>query len=130
MKRLILIFIFYFWPLSFSQAEEALLRSQEEANYQEITRSLRCLTCEAQSVFESDTPMAIAVKNYVKESLLQNQSEEEIHTYLRDLYGETIFFEPKGSFLSSALWLGPLILFVSGVIWVVRMNRGVQHDSR
>lgn len=130
MKRLILTSIVYLCFLSSSQAEEVLLTSQEEMTYQEITRSLRCLTCEAQSVFESDTPMAIAVKNYVKESIAQKQSEEEIHTYLRERYGETIFFEPKGSFLSSALWLGPLILFVSGVIWVVRMNRGVQYDSR
>lgn len=123
MKRFILVLAFCWGPLSFLQAEEILLTSQQETDYQEITRSLRCLTCEAQSVFESDTPMAIAVKNHVKESLLQNQSTEEIHTYLRDRYGETIFFEPKGSLLSSVLWFAPLVLFISGVAWVIMANK-------
>jgi cytochrome c-type biogenesis protein CcmH len=123
MKKLILIFIFCFSFEPFLQAEDFVLTSQQETHYQEMTRSLRCLTCEAQSVFESDTPMAIAVKNYVKESLSQNQSEDEIHSYLRDRYGESLFFEPKGSFLTTALWFAPLILFLSGAIWVIMRNK-------
>lgn len=130
MKKLILIFIAYVSFASSSKAEDFVLTSQQETHYQEITRSLRCLTCEAQSVFESDTPMAIAVKNYVKESLRQNQSEDEIHSYLRDRYGESLFFEPKGSFLTTALWLTPMILFLSGAIWVIITNRkGASYDS-
>lgn len=123
MKILVLFIVFCLCHFSYLHANEVELTSQQEADYQEITRSLRCLTCEAQSVFESDTAMAIAVKNYVKESLSHHQSAEEIENFLRERYGETIFFEPKGSFLSSALWIAPVILFMSGAVWVIISHR-------
>lgn len=98
---------------SFAFEENKLTRNQQE-DYQVISRSLKCLTCMGQSVFESDVPMALAVKAYVKKSLLEGKTKQEIIDNLQQKYGDAILFSPSNHALILMLWLMPFLALIIG----------------
>ena len=86
-----------------------------EPNLQsEITKNLRCLICQGQSVYDSDSEFAISIKNLVSEKLEDGNSENEIYDYLKERYGDWILYDPKFSKNTYFLWLLPLLLFLFG----------------
>ena len=104
-KYFYIIFFILFLNLSFA----------EELNLQnEITKNLRCLICQGQSVYDSDSEFAISIKNLVAEKLEDGNSEKEIYDYLKVRYGDWILYDPEFSKNTYFLWLLPLLLFVFG----------------
>ena len=104
-KYFFIIFFIFFSNLSL--ADESSLQS-------EITKNLRCLICQGQSVYDSDSEFAISVKNLVAEKLEHGNSEKEIYDYLKARYGNWILYDPEFSKNTYFLWLLPLLLFVFG----------------
>ena len=104
-KFFFIIYFIFFSNLSFA----------EESNMQnEITKNLRCLICQGQSVYDSDSEFAISIKNLVAEKLEDGNSEKEIYDYLKVRYGDWILYDPEFSKNTYFLWLLPLLLFVLG----------------
>ena len=104
-KYFFLIFFVFFSNLSFS----------EETNLQsEITKNLRCLICQGQSVYDSDSEFAISIKKLVAEKLEDGNSEKEIYDYLKVRYGDWILYDPEFSKNTYFLWLLHLLLFLFG----------------
>ena len=79
-----------------------------------ITKNLRCLICQGQSVYDSDTEFANSVKILVQNKLRDGQSEKEIYSYLKDKYGEWILYDPEFNKNTYFLWLLPILLFLIG----------------
>ena len=79
-----------------------------------LTLELRCMTCQNQSVYDSDSEFANDIKIIVKEKFNEGLNEKEIKMFLTDRYGEYILFKPYFSLKNMLLWISPfLILLVS-----------------
>ena len=85
--------------------------------YKKLTNELRCLVCQNQTVAESNSGLALDLKNQVAEQILNGKSDDEIFEYMETRYGEFVLYKPQVSLENSFLWLGPLIfLFVATFI--------------
>ena len=85
----------------------------------QITKNLRCLVCQGQSVYESNSDFAVDIKKLVKKKIKENKSDEEIYSFLKSKYGEVILYTPEINLKNIALWILPLafILFGGGIIF-------------
>ena len=101
---LIVIILF---PLSSLNAEEIDKRNK-------ITKNLRCLICQGQSVYDSDSEFANSMKILVDKKLAEGLSEDQIYEYFRIKYGEWILYEPRINKNTYILWLLPLLIFLIG----------------
>ena len=86
----------------------------------QITKNLRCLICQGQSVYDSQSDFAISMKLVVKNKIDEGKEDEEIYDYLKNKYGEWIVYEPELNQNTFLLWLIPLILFIFGGLLIVR----------
>ena len=106
--NLVLYFLFFFICNS--------VLSDENLNnkIKKLTLELRCMTCQNQSVYDSDSEFANDIKIIVKEKFNEGLNEKEIKMFLTDRYGEYILFKPYFSLKNMLLWISPfLILLVS-----------------
>jgi len=79
-----------------------------------ITKNLRCLICQGQSVHDSDSEFAISLKLVVNEKLNEGLSETEIYDFLKDKYGQWILYDPGLNKNTYILWVLPLLIFIFG----------------
>jgi cytochrome c-type biogenesis protein CcmH len=103
----ITLIIFLLLPFSFIKADE-----QDKQN--KITKNLRCLICQGQSVYDSDSEFANSLKTLVDKKLEEGLSEDQIYEYFKDKYGEWILYDPKLNKNTYILWLLPLFIFLIG----------------
>ena len=99
------IIILFIFNLGLSHAEDKDLHSK-------ITKNLRCLICQGQSVYDSDSEFANSLKILVQKKLNQGLSEEQIYDYLKDKYGEWILYDPNFNKNTYFLWLMPILMFI------------------
>ena len=91
-----------------------LLNAQDKNLESKITKNLRCLICQGQSIYDSDSEFAVSVKLLVKKKLNEDFSEKEIYSFLRDKYGEWILYDPQFNKNTYFLWLLPILMFLIG----------------
>ena len=91
-----------------------LLNAQDKDLQSKITKNLRCLICQGQSVYDSDSEFANSLKLLVEQKLKEGQNENQIYDYLKEKYGEWILFDPKFNKNTYFLWLLPILMFVIG----------------
>ena len=104
-KYLIVIFLIFNANLCFAQNDD--LQSK-------ITKNLRCLVCQGQSVYDSDSEFAVSLKLVVEEKLSEGMSEKQIYSYFKDKYGDWILYDPGLNKNTYILWLMPILLFLIG----------------
>ena len=86
----------------------------------EITKNLRCLICQGQSVYDSDSEFANSLKILVEKKLNEGLNEKQIYVYLKDKYGDWIVYDPEINKFTFLLWLLPIFLFIFGGLLIVR----------
>ena len=86
----------------------------------EISKNLRCLICQGQSVYDSNSEFALSVKSLILQKLEAGNSEDDIYNFLKSKYGEWIVYEPEINKYTLLLWLIPLFLFIFGGLLIVR----------
>ena len=101
------LIIFLIFSFNFVNADEHDKRNQ-------ITKNLRCLICQGQSVYDSDSEFANSLKILVDNKLNEGLSEDQIYQYFKDKYGEWILYEPELNKNTYILWLLPLFIFLIG----------------
>ena len=104
-KYLLLIFLI----LNLSQ-----LNAQEKDLLNKITKNLRCLICQGQSVYDSDSEFANSVKIFVEKKLNEGATEKLIYDDLKSKYGNWILYDPEFSKKTYFLWLLPILMFIIG----------------
>ncbi len=87
---------------------------------EKISKNLRCLICQGQSVYDSQSDFALSVKDLIKNKLENGNTEDEIYNYLQTKYGDWILYEPKINKNTIILWGLPLILFIFGGLLIFR----------
>ena len=108
MKTLKLFFIIYF-IFSFNH-----LKASNDNMKSKITKNLRCLVCQGQSVYDSDSEFANSLKVLVDKKLEKGFSETQIYDYFKDKYGEWILYDPELNKNTYLLWLLPILIFLIG----------------
>ena len=97
--------------MNFSQ-----LHSNETNNIlkNKILKNIRCLICQGQSVYDSESDFASSIKLIVDKKINKGLKEEQIYAFLRKKYGNWIIFDPQLNKNTYILWLLPLLLFLIG----------------
>ena len=91
-----------------------------------ITKNLRCLICQGQTIHESNSDFAESMKKYIKGELENGKTDEEIFSSLIEKYGQWIVYDPGMSRNTLLLWTLPLLLFlIGGVIIVKKIYRKI-----
>ena len=114
--------IFYF---SFCLFSNSVFSSDNLDNkIKELTLELRCMTCQNQSVYDSDSEFANDIKIIVKEKFNEGLDEKEIKIFLTERYGEYILFKPYFNLKNLLLWIFPfVILLVSLGFFLKRLKK-------
>jgi len=86
----------------------------------EITKNLRCLICQGQSIYDSNSDFALSVKTLVSEKLESGDTDKDIYNFLKSKYGDWIVYEPEFNKYTLILWILPLFLFIFGGLLIVR----------
>ena len=108
---LFIIFCLFLFPkLSFS--EDLKLENK-------IKKNLRCLICQGQSIYDSQSDFAESMKIVVKQKINSGMNEEEIYSFFKTQYGEWILYDPQFNTKSFVLWLLPIIVFLAGGIIIL-----------
>ena len=98
-----------------------LLSAQEKNLQNKITKNLRCLICQGQSVYDSDSEFAVSLKLVVEEKLSEGMSEKQIYSYFKDKYGDWILYDPKFDKNTYFLWLMPILVFIFGGFLIFKL---------
>ena len=114
MSKIIKLILLFYFSFNFSYANET------NTKVDQITKNLRCLICQGQSVYDSQSDFAISMKLVVKNKIKEGKEEEEIYDYLKNKYGEWIVYEPELNQNTFLLWSIPLILFAFGGLLIIR----------
>ena len=91
-----------------------LLKADEIKIQNKITKNLRCLICQGQSVYDSDSEFAISLKLVVKNKIEEGYTEDQIYKFLTNKYGEWILYDPQFNKNTYILWFLPLLIFLFG----------------
>ena len=115
LKRLLKINILIIFILAcFSFKNTAMSSSFSEEQTINITKNLRCLICQGQTIHESNSDFAESMKKYIKGELQNGKTDEEIFSSLVEKYGQWIVYDPGMSRNTLLLWALPLLLFLIG----------------
>jgi cytochrome c-type biogenesis protein CcmH len=112
------IFLIVFLLIGFSQ-----LKSDEKNDElkNKILKNIRCLICQGQSVYDSESDFASSIKLTVSKKIKKGMPEDQIYKFLREKYGDWVIYEPKLNKNTYILWLLPLLLFLVGGA-IIRKN--------
>ena len=109
--KILKIFIILFLVTS------SLELKSDEANdllKNKILKNIRCLICQGQSVYDSESEFALSIKLIVDKKINEGLKEKQIYQFLREKYGEWVIFDPLLNKNTYILWLLPLLLFLLG----------------
>ena len=115
MKIKILIFIII-WLVSFFNFSYA----DNSEKVDQISKNLRCLICQGQSVYDSQSDFALSMKILIQNKINEGKNDEQIYDFLKSKYGEWIVYDPEINKNTVLLWVLPLILFVFVGILIFR----------
>ena len=109
--KIVKIFIILSLITSFSE-----LKSDEVNDIlkSKILKNIRCLICQGQSVYDSESEFASSIKLIVEKKTNEGLKEEQIYQFLREKYGDWIIYDPQLNKNTYILWLLPLLLFFFG----------------
>jgi len=97
-----------------------LIANNNNVLVDKISKNLRCLICQGQSVYDSQSDFAISMKLLIKKKINEGNSEKQIYEYLKNQYGEWISYDTEINKKTYLLWLFPLFLFIFGGILIFR----------
>ena len=116
--KIIFYFSFYLYSNSVLSVENL------DNKIKELTLELRCMTCQNQSVYDSESEFANDIKIIVKEKFNEGLDEKEIKIFLTERYGEYILFKPYFNLKNLLLWIFPfVILLVSLGFFLKRLKK-------
>ena len=118
MKKIFKLITFSFLLLIL--INNSVLADNNISKVDSISKNLRCLICQGQSVYDSQSEFAISVKDLIKKKIEDGNSDDDIYEYLKKKYGDWIMYEPELDKKTLLLWILPLILFVFGGLLIFK----------
>lgn len=116
---MLLLFLFLPYMAGAVNPDEILDNSELEGRARAISKQVRCVVCQNESIDDSNAGLARDLRLVVRGRLLQGDSDEEVYSFLTDRYGSFILLMPPLRWSTVLLWGGPLLFFVMGSGFVV-----------
>ena len=105
------------------EPDEILLDQKQELRARNISKNIRCMICQNQSIDESNAPLAKDLRILIRNKIKEGNNNEEIYKFLTDRYGDFILLKPPFKLSTFALWLLPFIFFIIGIFIVFWHNK-------
>ena len=112
-------------PARAVQPDEIMADPAKEARARDLSRELRCMVCQNQSIDDSDAPLARDLRLLVRERIAAGDSNNQVIDFLVARYGEFVLLKPRFSLHTLLLWLLPPLALVGGgaALWVLSRRR-------
>jgi cytochrome c-type biogenesis protein CcmH len=105
------------------EPNEILKNQKQELRARNISKNIRCMVCQNQSIDESNAPLAKDLRILIRNKIKDGKKDEEIYKFLTDRYGDFILLKPLFKLNTLALWLLPFIFVLIGIFIVFSHNK-------
>ena len=113
--RLLHIFLIIILIFNFNSIKADQIQTENK-----IAKNLRCLICQGQSVYDSDSEFALSLKLVISNKINEGMTEEQIYSFLKKKYGEWILYDPVLSKNTYFLWLLTLLILLAGGAIIIK----------
>ena len=126
-KIFLLLFVIFFSELSLKyplavEPDEILQNEKHELRARTISKKIRCMICQNQSIDESNAPLAKDLRVLIRKKITEGYNDEEIYKFLTDRYGDFILLKPPLKPSTLPLWLLPFVFLIVGIFIVMIHN--------
>ena len=108
---------------TFSLSEHFLKNTELEERARHISKNIRCMVCQNQSIDESDAPLAKDLRILIRNKIKNGESDKEIYSFLTVRYGDFILLKPPFKSNTLVLWTLPLLFSLIGIYIIFRQNK-------
>lgn len=115
----------YFLPLTIVLLSVSAAHAADE-RAENLYRQLRCITCQSQSIADSNAPLAKDIRRLVDHEIESGKTDEQILGQLAERYGDAILMTPPLNTQTAALWYGPLLFLIIGGLLTISYFRRTQ----
>ena len=105
------------------EPEEVLENQKQELRARNISKNIRCMICQNQSIDESNAPLAKDLRILIRNKIQEGKKDEEIYKFLTDRYGDFILLKPPFKLSTLALWVLPFIFLIIGIFVIFFHNK-------
>ena len=105
------------------EPEEFLQNPKQEMRARDISKNIRCLVCQNQSIDDSSAPLAKDLRALIRIKVQENDSDEEIYKFLTDRYGDFILLKPPFKISTFLLWSLPFVFVIIGIFILFVHNK-------
>ena len=105
------------------EPEEFLQNPKQEMRARDISKNIRCLVCQNQSIDDSAAPLAKDLRVLIRIKVQENDTDEEIYKFLTDRYGDFILLKPPIKISTFLLWFLPFVFFIIGIFILFLHNK-------
>ena len=105
------------------EPDEILENQKQELRARDISKNIRCMICQNQSIDESNAPLAKDLRIIIRDKIKEGNNDKEIYKFLTDRYGDFILLKPPLKLSTLALWFLPFIFFIIGFFIVFVNNK-------
>ena len=105
------------------EPEEFLQNPKQEMRARNISKNIRCLVCQNQSIDDSAAPLAKDLRELIRIKVQENDTDEEIYKFLTNRYGDFILLKPPFKISTFLLWSLPFVFFIIGIFILFLHNK-------
>jgi len=103
--------------------DEVLKNQMQELRARNISKNIRCMICQNQSIDDSSAPLAKDLRILIRDKITAGNNDEEIYRFLTDRYGDFILLKPPIKLTTLALWFLPFVFFILGISVIFYHNK-------
>jgi len=105
------------------EPDEVMENQKHELRARNISKNIRCMICQNQSIDESNSPLAKDLRVLIRNKIKNGKGDKEIYKFLTDRYGDFILLKPALKLNTVALWFLPFLFFVVGIYIIFFHNK-------
>ena len=132
MKAIFTIVVILFFPLAALAVDpgEILKDPNLEKRARSISKGLRCVVCQNQSIDDSDAQLARDLRILVRNRIVAGDSDTAVIDYVVSRYGDFVLLEPPVKGVTLVLWFGPIFMTLAGLIGLILFFRRQRINSK
>src|SRR5260370_5076170 len=124
LRHVLIVRALLWWAPAWAvQRDEVLSDPALEARARVLSKELRCMVCQNQSIDDSAAPLARDLRLLVRERLTGGDSDQQVLDFLVARYGEFVLLKPRFAWHTAVLWLGPPALLLGGALLLLVFGR-------
>ena len=105
------------------EPNEILKNENQELRARNISKNIRCLICQNQSIDDSSAPIAKDLRILIRDKIKEGKNNDEIYNFLTERYGDFILLKPYFKLNTLALWILPFLFLTLGILIVLFHNK-------